>query len=138
MDDIFPTKNGQKQEDTSLKLSFNFALEYAIRKVRANQDRLKLNGTHQVWVYADYVNTLCGSIPAEKESTEVLAATSEETGLKANTEKTQYTFMSREQNAQQNHNMKTSNKYSENVVKFKYLETTPTNQNCMHKHLRAD
>jgi hypothetical protein len=32
---------------------FKFALEYAIRKVQANQDSLKFNGTHQLLVYAD-------------------------------------------------------------------------------------
>ena len=38
-----------------------FALEYAIRGVQVNQDRLKLNGTHQRMVYAAY-NILGGSV----------------------------------------------------------------------------
>jgi len=41
---------------------FNFALEYAIKKVQVNQDGLKLNGTHQFLAYADDVNIQGGSI----------------------------------------------------------------------------
>ena len=46
---------------------FNFALEYAIRMVRVNQDGLKLNGTHELLAYADEVNILGGSIYTLKE-----------------------------------------------------------------------
>jgi len=40
-----------------LPFLFNFALEYAIRRVQVNQDGLKLNGTLQVSDHAHGVNT---------------------------------------------------------------------------------
>jgi hypothetical protein len=57
-----PIKNGlQEGQDLSLLL-FNFPLEYDISKVKANHKLLKLNGTHQVIIYADYVNVWGQSI----------------------------------------------------------------------------
>jgi len=53
---MFPIKNGLKEGDVLLSLHFNFALEYALKKVKANHKLLKFNGTHQVVIYADDVN----------------------------------------------------------------------------------
>ena len=46
LSDMFPIRNGLKQEDALSPLLFNFALEYTIGRVQINQDGMKLNGTH--------------------------------------------------------------------------------------------
>ena len=94
LSDTFPIKNGLKQGDALPPLLFNFAFEYAIRRDKANQEGLKLNGTHQFLVYADDVNILGGSMHAIKKNTETLVVASKEIGLDINAEKTKYRVMS--------------------------------------------
>jgi hypothetical protein len=59
---VFPVRNGLKQGDVLSPLLFNFVLEYVIRRFQVNQDGLKLNGTPQLLVHADYVNILDGNV----------------------------------------------------------------------------
>jgi hypothetical protein len=63
---------------------------YAISKVQENQVGLKLNGTHQLLVYADDVNLLGDNIDPIKKNTETLIDASKAVGLEINIEKTKY------------------------------------------------
>ena len=85
---------------------------------------MKLNGTHQLLVYADDVNRLGGSVHTIKENAEALIVVSKETGLEVNSDKTNYMVMPQDQNARQSHKMKIDNRSFEMVEEFKYLGTT--------------
>ena len=66
MSSSFPIENGLKQGDALSPHPFNFALEYAIRKVQETWLGLDMNGTHQVLAYADDVNLIGDDIRIEK------------------------------------------------------------------------
>jgi hypothetical protein len=67
LSDNFPIEISLKQGDALSPMHYNFALEYAFRKVHENQVGLKLNGTHQLLVYADDVNLPGDDIRYSKE-----------------------------------------------------------------------
>jgi hypothetical protein len=95
---MFPLKNGLIERNVFSPLLFSFTLEYAIRRVQVNQDGLKLNGSHELLVNADYVNILGGCVHTIK-NTDASVVASEKTGLAVNADKTKYMVMSRDQNA---------------------------------------
>jgi hypothetical protein len=57
----------------------NFASEYTIRRFQVNQDGLKLNGTHQLLVYADELHILGRSVHTIKKNKEALVVSNEDT-----------------------------------------------------------
>jgi hypothetical protein len=126
---MFPIRNGLQQGDALKPLFFNFALEYAIRRVQVNQEGLKLNGTHNLFVYADDINILGKSVHTVMENAEALVVACQKTGLAVNADKTKYIHGHvSDHNAGQSHNIKTENISYIRVEKFKHLGTTLTNQ----------
>ena len=137
LSDRIPIRKGMKQGGALTPLLFNSALEWAIRRVQVNQDGLKLNGKHQLLVYADDVNILGGSIRAVKENAEALVVAAKKIGLEVNTDKTKYMVMSREQNAGRTHTVKIDNSSFVRVDEFKYLGTTLTNQTSIQEEIKS-
>jgi hypothetical protein len=108
-------------------LLFKSALEYAIRRVQVNQDGLKLNGTHQLLVYADDVNILGGSI----NTAESLVFATMEIGLEVNADKPKYMIMSREQNTGEDNIMNIDNSSIERVG------TKLTDRNSIQEEIKS-
>jgi len=119
--DRFPISNGLRQGDALSPLLFNFALEYAIRRVQVKQDGLKLNGAYQLLAYAGGVNILGGGIHTLQENAETLVAATREIVLEVCADKTKYKVKFRDQNAGQNHSVRIDNSTFEWVEEFKYL-----------------
>jgi carbonic anhydrase len=82
---------------------------------------LKLNGTHQLLVYADDVNLLGDNIDTIKKNMHTLIVASKEVGLEVNAEKAKYILLSCHQNAGQNHDINMANRCFDIVAQFIYL-----------------
>ena len=97
-----------------------------------SQDGLKLNGTHQLLVYADDVNILGGSVHTVKKTAETLVVASKENGLEVSADKSKLMVMSRDQNAGRIRNIRIYNSFFERVEQFKSLGTTLRNKNFIN------
>jgi hypothetical protein len=116
-------------------LLFNFALDYAVRKVQENEFGLDLYGIHEVLIYTDDVNLLDVSVNTIKENSEIEA--SRDIGLEINAEKTKYMIMSCLPNSGQIQNIRIANESFESTAEFKQLGTTLTNQNDIHDEIKS-
>ena len=70
---------------------------------------MKLNGTHQLLLYADVANVLEGSEHSIKKNTEPLVVASKQIGLQVKADKIKYMVMSWDLNAGWSQNIKTEN-----------------------------
>ena len=97
---------------------------------------MKLNGTHQLLIYTDYVNILAGSVRTVEKNTDASVVVNE-IGLEVNADKTKHMVMCRDKNAGKSHNIKIDNNSFESLEKFKYLGTTLMNQKSIRGEIKS-
>jgi hypothetical protein len=82
------------------------------------------------------MNILGDNIDTIKKNKETLSDVSPEVGLEINIEKSKYLLPSHHQNAGKNRDIKIANRSFQNVLQYKYLETTVTNQNLIQDKIK--
>jgi hypothetical protein len=92
---------------------------------------LKLNGTHQLLIYADDLNLQRDNIDTRKKIKGTIIDASKELGLEVNAEKIKYMLLSPQQKAGKIHDITTVIRSFENVAQFVYLGTIVTDQNLI-------
>jgi len=80
---------------------------------------------------------MCGSVHTTKKHTDAFVATSTQTGIEVNADKTKYMVMSRDRNAGRSHNTKNYSSSLKRVEQFKYLGTTLTNQDFIQEEIKS-
>jgi hypothetical protein len=130
LSDKFTGQNGLKQGDALSSLLFNFALEYAIRRVQEKQEGLKLKGTHQLLAYADDIIFWEKTYDTIQKNTKALLDAGKEVGLEVNSEKIKYMLMSRKK-AGQKHGIKIANRCDK-------IQIFGNNTNRSKLHARRD
>jgi hypothetical protein len=99
--------------------------------------RLILNGTHQLLAYADNVNIVAENIDTIQKNTNALLDDSKEDGLEVNPKKSKCMLVLRCQKEGQGQSINLGNRSFEDVIKFKYLGTTITDQNCIYEQIKS-
>jgi hypothetical protein len=92
---------------------------------------MKLNGTHQLFAYADDVNLLGDNIDTIKKNKENVIDASKQVGLDINVEKTKYMLLSRHQNAGQNRDIKIANQIVRKCITVQIFGVNSGNA-CYH------
>ena len=87
--------------------------------VQINVALVKLNGTHQLLVYADDVNILGGRVHTVQKNKETLLFANRKTRIEVNADKTKYVVMSGNRNAGRSLIIKSDNISFERVQQFK-------------------
>jgi hypothetical protein len=82
---------------------------------------------------------LCGTVHVyhTDKNRKALSDASKEAGLEVNPRKPKYMLVSSCQNEGQTQSIKIANTSFESAVKFKYLGTTLTDQNCIHEEIKS-